>query len=340
MQLMYFLQRSERINPFVNASTNTLTQVPAIPVRHLAVIANVSAKAALHRACMRARIAYAVVGSSFITRTMLFGLLIAGGMLVSQPAAAGESERAASELTTTEPATTELTTKNTAVSLEWIETATQITQPYKATYDLNRRGRTHGTAERELTVNAAGEWRYQTNTRASILFLSDRRYNDSLFQMNGYYVEPITYEYARRGTGSDQDYRVRFQRAEKTLKTLDGEEVTAEWREHLLDANAVLHQLQIDVAIAEAQTFAYELIDEDGRNESYEFAITGEETMQVRGEAMPVIKVERVRDHNRRQTYFWFAPSLNYTLVGMQQIEEGKEQLRLVLTDLQFYEGG
>ncbi|EGN74293.1 Protein of unknown function (DUF3108) [Idiomarina sp. A28L] len=230
------------------------------------------------------------------------------------------------------------TTTDTAVSTEWIQIATKITQPYKASYDLERRGRTHGTAERELSVSEDGQWRYQTNTRASLLFLSDRRYNDSLFQMNGYYVEPLTYEYARRGTGSDKDYRVRFKRTEAQLETLDGAKVTAEWREHLLDANAVLHQLQIDVAIGEAKTFTYELIDEDGRNESYEFAITGEETMQVRGEATPVLKVERVRDHNRRETYFWFAPSLNYTLVGMQQIEEGKEQLRLVLTNLEFYD--
>lgn len=254
-----------------------------------------------------------------------FSAFIASSLLITAPAMAKESDS---------------TTSITDVSTEWIQMATKITQPYKASYDLERRGRTHGTAERELTWDSEGYWRYQTNTRASLLFLSDRRYNDSSFQMNGYHVEPLTYEYARRGTGSNQDYRLRFQRAEKKLETLNGDAVTAEWREHLLDANAVLHQLQIDVAIAEAQSFTYELIDEDGSNESYEFAITGEETMEVRGEAMNVIKVERVRDHDRRQTYFWFAPSLNYTLVGMQQIEGGKEQLRLVLTDLQFYEGG
>ncbi|RUO22619.1 hypothetical protein CWE08_05470 [Aliidiomarina iranensis] len=234
----------------------------------------------------------------------------------------------------------QFTNMNTDVSSEWIAMATEITQPYKAIYDLNRRGRTHGTAERELSVNENGNWRYRTSTEASILFLSDRRYNDSSFQMNGYYVEPLTYEYARRGTGSDQAYSVRFQRPENQLQTLEGEPVAAEWREHLLDANAVLHQLQIDIAIGESESFAYDLIDEDGRNEYYEFAVVAQETMQVLGDTIDVVKVERVRDHNRRQTYFWFAPSLNFTLVGMQQIEGGKEQLRLVLNDLTFYEGG
>lgn len=285
----------------------------------------ISAKSALSKSCKHPLLGY------FALSTAAFG----GGLVFSMPAVA---QTASAEVTAVSES--KHTTTNTPVSTEWIQIATKITQPYKASYDLERRGRTHGTAERELSVTAAGEWRYQTNTRASILFLSDKRYNDSLFQMNGYYVEPLTYEYARRGTGSNKDYRVRFKRTEEQLETLDGAKVTAEWREHLLDANAVLHQLQIDVAIGEAQTFVYELIDEDGRNESYEFAVTGEETMQVRGESTQVIKVERVRDHNRRETYFWFAPSLNYTLVGMQQIEEGKEQLRLVLTSLDFYDKG
>ncbi|MCA1768321.1 MAG: DUF3108 domain-containing protein, partial [Idiomarina sp.] len=46
------------------------------------------------------------------------------------------------------------------------------------------------------------------------------------------------------------------------------------------------------------------------------------------------IKVERIRDNNRRQTFFWFAPELNYVMVKMQQFKEGEEQATMSLKSL------
>ncbi|MCH8491667.1 MAG: DUF3108 domain-containing protein [Idiomarina sp.] len=217
-----------------------------------------------------------------------------------------------------------------------VQMANIITQPYAASYELLRRGRRHGTASRVLTDLGDGEWHYETSSRASLLFLSDRRHNESTFLINNDRVQPLTYVYERRGTGSNRDYAVRFDHTAKELLEMNGSPVTAEWGDDLLDANAVLHQLQIDLAIGELEEFDYHLIDEDGRNIHYEFAITARESMRVGGQSRNVIKVERVRDHDRRQTYFWFAPSLNFTLVAMQQIEGGKEQLKLELTELTF----
>ena len=216
------------------------------------------------------------------------------------------------------------------------EIASTITQAYAANYDLLRRGRRHGTATRVLQQLENDEWHYETSTRASILFLSDRRHNESTFVLQDTQVQPLTYVYERRGTGSNRDYAVRFDWQQQQLLPLNGSPVTAEWANDLLDANAVLHQLQIDLAIGAKEQFSYHLIDEDGENIEYQFAIAARERMQVQGQRTEVIKVERVRDHDRRQTYFWFAPSLNYTLVAMQQIEGGKEQLTLQLNSLRF----
>ncbi|MCH8500543.1 MAG: DUF3108 domain-containing protein [Aliidiomarina sp.] len=211
-----------------------------------------------------------------------------------------------------------------------------ITRAYRAEYDLSRRGRTHGTALRELKHNDDGLWQYHTNTEASLLFLSDRRYNDSTFQLIGAQVQPLHYVYERRGTGSNRFYEVTFERESETLRAETGDTVHAEWRDDLLDANTVLHQLQIDVAIGAEESFEYFLIDEDGRDTSYMFAIDKREQITVMGERREAIRVSRVRDHDRRQTYFWFAPELNYTMVRMQQIEGGKEQAQVNVTQLIF----
>lgn len=217
-----------------------------------------------------------------------------------------------------------------------IAIAQAITRAYRAEYDLSRRGRTHGTALRELKFNDDGLWQYHTNTEASLLFLSDRRYNDSTFQLAGAQVQPLHYVYERRGTGSNRFYEVTFERESETLRADTGDTVHAEWRDDLLDANTVLHQLQIDVAIGAEESFEYFLIDEDGRDTSYTFAIDKREQITVMGERREAIRVSRVRDHDRRQTYFWFVPDLNYTMVRMQQIEGGKEQAQVNLTQLIF----
>lgn len=219
------------------------------------------------------------------------------------------------------------------------QVALSITRAYRAEYDLSRRGRTHGTALRELKRSDDGLWQYHTNTEASLLFLSDRRYNDSVFQLTGSRVEPLNYVYERRGTGSNRFYAVTFNREEAYLRNDNGDDIHAQWRDDLLDANTVLHQLQIDVAIGADDQFEYYLIDEDGRDTSYAFAIDGRESIRVLGERQEVIRVSRVRDHDRRQTYFWFAPKLNYTMVRMQQIEGGKEQAQVNLTKLSVGDG-
>ncbi|MCC5856199.1 MAG: DUF3108 domain-containing protein [Idiomarina sp.] len=218
---------------------------------------------------------------------------------------------------------------------EAIKKAESMTRAYVAEYDLNRRGRNHGNAGRELTRTDRDTWRYQTFTRASVLFLSDRRYNDTEFRLREGRVEPLMFEYTREGTGSNRHFYVEFDWDAQTLVPRNGDRLDAEWRDHLVDANSVLHQLQIDVA-AGGEEWTYELIDDDGENAEFSFRFDGEETIRVPFGTMDAIRVVRVRDHDRRQTLFWFSPMHNYTLVKMQQIEGGREQAQVVLRSLKF----
>lgn len=213
-----------------------------------------------------------------------------------------------------------------------------ITRPYKAEYNLSRRGRNHGTAGRELSRLENGSWRYETFSRASLLLLSDRRFNDTVFQLAETRVEPLSFEYERRGTGSNRHYKVTFDREQQKLLPANGDPVTVEWQDDLLDPNAVLHQLQIDVALGQETFFTYPLVDDDGSLSIYEFEIDKREVIVLGDQRIETIRVSRVREHDRRQTYFWFAPEWNYTLVRMQQIEGGREAAMLNLTSLEFFE--
>ena len=213
------------------------------------------------------------------------------------------------------------------------QTATEMTKPYRAQYVLSRRGTDRGEASRTLEKTADGQWRYMTSTRARILVLSDRRENETIFTLEGGRVKPSFFNYSREGTGPNQYLRVRFDYENEQVISEGEEQLEVEWHPDLLDPNAVLHQLQIDVA-GDDDTWTYPLVDERGNYRDYEFARSGNERIETPYGTFDTILVERVRDHDRRQTLFWFAPELNYTLVQMQQIEKGKEQLRIQLSEL------
>lgn len=213
--------------------------------------------------------------------------------------------------------------------------AEAITRPYRASYILSRRGTERGEATRILEKTSDDEWRYYTSSRARILILSDRRENETLFHLADGRVKPSFFDYSREGTGSNQYLRVRFDYENEQVISEGEDPLEVEWHPELLDPNAVLHQLQIDVA-GDNDSWTYPLVDERGNYRDYEFARTGNERVETPYGTFDTVQVERVRDHDRRQTLFWFAPELNYTLVQMQQIEEGSEQLRIQLSELDF----
>lgn len=213
------------------------------------------------------------------------------------------------------------------------DSAMSQTAEYTAKYVLSRRGTERGEASRLLERVDDDEWRYFTETSARLLIFSDRRQNETFFRMEEGRVKPLLFDYKREGTGSNQSLRLRFDYANQTLVSEGDTEIDAEWSADLLDPNAVLHQLQLDVA-GEGDSWTYPLVNERGEYRDYEFARDGSETLTLPYGTFETVRVVRVRDTNRRETIFWFAPELNYTLVKMQQIKEGREQLQIQLEDL------
>lgn len=219
----------------------------------------------------------------------------------------------------------------------YVEQAERLTQAYRAEYVLSRRGTKRGEAGRTLYQGDNDTWVYETYTDAAMFFLSDRREHQTEFILAGAQVKPLGFAYQRTGTGSNKSLALTFDYANQTLQQLAGEPISATWQAGLLDANAVLHQLQIDVslsALSGLNEWTYPLIDEDGRFTEYKFRVVGKETLEVPFGLMDTVKIMRVRKTNRRETYFWFSPLHHYTLVQMQQLKEGKEQAKLVLRTL------
>ena len=209
--------------------------------------------------------------------------------------------------------------------------------PYKAEYSITRGGSDYGEGQRYLTQTNAGEWQLYGHTDISWFILSDERTTESVFRVNDEQdFIPIDFQYKREGTGSDRAFHASFDaETHQAVNVASGKPIDIKWQGALYDEGSVAEKLRLDVA-AEREPLSYAVIDEEGHSKTYRFQRIGEETISTPYGQLDTIKVERVRDNNKRETYYWFAPEMNYLLVQLQQFKEGDEQATMALTGVTY----
>ncbi|RUO78926.1 DUF3108 domain-containing protein [Idiomarina tyrosinivorans] len=207
-----------------------------------------------------------------------------------------------------------------------------VLTPYSAKYDIRRGGDSYGDGVRELVRTEGGEWQLFTKTDISWFILSDTRELSGQFTTTAGHIQPIAFRYKRTGTGSDKSFAAEFRRERETVVNLDnGRNINVPWQDNLLDEASVVEQLRWDVAKGQTE-FDYSVVNESGKPDEYRYARIGEETLSLPYGSVEAVKIKRVRDAgSSRETYYWFAPTLNYSLVKLQQIKEGDEQATLLL---------
>lgn len=213
----------------------------------------------------------------------------------------------------------------------------QSMKPYQADYVITRDGSEYGHGYRYLEKSSENEWQLRTQSDISWFILSDKREARSVFIIDdeNNRLEPREFIYTRTGTGSDKSFYGEFKADEKKVRNVDtGHLLDVNWEEALFDEANVIEQLRIDVASG-AESFKYRVVNEKGQEDEYRFDILArDQKLSLPYGEVEAIKVGRIRDNNRRQTFFWFAPELNYVMVQMQQFKEGEEQATMSLRSL------
>lgn len=213
----------------------------------------------------------------------------------------------------------------------------QSMKPYEANYVITRGDSEYGEGYRILEISPDDEWQLRTKSDISWFILSDTREARSVFIVDeeNSRLEPREFIYMRTGTGSDKSFHGEFKADSKKVRNVDtGRMLDVNWEAALFDEANVTEQLRIDLANG-AETFEYRVVNEKGEEDEYRFKVLarGQQLSLPYGE-VEAIKVARVRDNNRRQTFFWFAPEQNYVMVRMQQFKEGDEQATMSLKSL------
>ncbi|BDX06687.1 DUF3108 domain-containing protein [Planctobacterium marinum] len=211
-----------------------------------------------------------------------------------------------------------------------VKAAEQL-KPFFAKYTAYRNGSDIGHAVMSLE-KAENGYKLFYQSDVSIFFLSDTRSETSYFNIvDGQFV-PHTYAYLREGTGRDKSLDLTFNDDKTiTIKNRKKQASTINWQGEW-DNQLYRFDLQRQLKQGVTET-RYNLINYRGELKTYGFEVAGEEVLKLPFGKLNTIKVKTIRNNNRRVTWSWFAPDLNYQLVRLQQFKEGDEQGDIQLSE-------
>ncbi|GLR69947.1 DUF3108 domain-containing protein [Agaribacter marinus] len=200
-------------------------------------------------------------------------------------------------------------------------------KPFNAEYTAYHDNDEVGKATLQLEKLPDDTYKMRYTSKVSKFFLSDKRYETSIFSVDTSTSQtaellPISYEYVRKGTGRNKYLFVEFNQQNKQI--LVNDDAKFPWDGEL---DGQLLRLDLSQRLSSnVDTFTYHFINSRGEKRRYVLEKMNKETLKLPYGEIDAIKVKINRETNKRKTYVWFAPSLNWSLVRLQQFKEGKEQ--------------
>jgi hypothetical protein len=199
---------------------------------------------------------------------------------------------------------------------------TDLPSPFTAKYEAFRHDKDIGTAKLTLSPLDDGTYELNYESKVSRFFLSDKRYETSKFSFKDGEITPISYRFSRKGTGPNKSLNATFDSSSKTI--IIDEEENIPW------AGEFDNQLfRIDISRQLAQNkkeFEYKFLNYRGQKRSYRIEVVETELLELPYGKLEAIKVKVNRESNKRETFAWFAPTLDHVLVRLQQFKDDEEQ--------------
>nr|WP_297349291.1 DUF3108 domain-containing protein [uncultured Glaciecola sp.] len=209
-----------------------------------------------------------------------------------------------------------------ACKVSLAEDASELPSPFVAQYDAFRHDRNIGTAELSLKPISAELYELKYSSKVSRFFLSDKRYETTVFSFIDGKITPITYDFKRKGTGPNKSLNAKFDAKSQTIILSEHENLTWEG-----EFDNQLFRIDISRQLALNRTqFEYKFLNYRGQKRDYKIEVVKKEILTLPYGNIEAVKVRVNRDSSKRQTYAWFAPSLDYVLVRLQQFKDDEEQ--------------
>lgn len=195
--------------------------------------------------------------------------------------------------------------------------------PFEAYYDAFKWNDKLGDVHIKLESLSDQQYSLTYSSELSKFFLSDKRFEHSIFTVVNGEIIPASYHYSRSGTGPDKKKDITFSDTQPATMLIDSKQ-EVEWHGEL---DNQLYRIDFPRHLAKGViTKKYDFVNSRGQLRSYTLEAQGEQKLSLPIGELDTIKVKIMRDSTKRETIIWFAPSLNYTLVRLQQFKDGDEQ--------------
>jgi hypothetical protein len=194
-------------------------------------------------------------------------------------------------------------------------------KPFTANYVAFRSGNDVGSALLELKPIENNQYELVYESKVSRFFLSDKRYEKTRFINNHGKLIPLHYDYKRTGTGPNKELSVEFDQTSNKILIEDGQ---IDWNGEF---DNQLFRVDFPKRLAQGESSVeYNFINYRGEKRTYKLEVVETDNLSLPYGKITAIKVLIGRESSKRVTYAWFAPSLNYNLVRLQQFKNDKEQ--------------
>lgn len=211
-----------------------------------------------------------------------------------------------------------------------------VLKPFSATYSVVWSGINLG--EGTLSLAPAQEkdcYRYDSTTRpmAIVRWTYGSPHETSLFCIRDGVLRPSHFEYKIDKRAND-GFTLDFDWGRKQVKALKRGVLTERELPAVAFDRFGIHQavrlwVLANVGKDKVEPAEFHMVDDD-RIVAYKFAIMGRETVDTGSGPVTALRVDRVDDPNKKLS-IWLAPDRDYTPVKIENIKDGKLQLRMLL---------
>lgn len=194
--------------------------------------------------------------------------------------------------------------------------------PFKAEFVAFRFGDDIGHANLELKKLDDSLFSLTYSSKVSKFFLSDKRYEHSIFSTESGEIKPKEYHYKRSGTGPDKNLSVEFNQQSNQIVIDNG--TTIPWQDEF---DNQLFRIDIPRQLAKGnESMEYDFVNYRGEIRSYKIEFVAKEQLDLPYGMLDSVKLKIIRESKKRETFAWFSPSLDFALVRLQQFKDGDEQ--------------
>jgi hypothetical protein len=194
---------------------------------------------------------------------------------------------------------------------------------FSAGYELRFGSLRIGTSTVSLENGAGGSYVYES--RSTPIKLVSWLYKENLHETSkgtlaGTGVRPDSYQYLRSG-GKERKEKLEFDWQAMTVSNhVEDDHWEMDIPAGTLDKLA--SQLAMMLALRDGETDIAFNIADDGKLREYRFRVVGQETLTLPAGTFETVKITKLRDNKKRETFIWYAPALNYLPVRIWQREK------------------